>query len=267
MTGCRDQTPDYHDMRMPRHARFSTASLLCVLALQLSGCSSPQTAPDAAFPAPDLLELKARYKGRYVLGPYDVLEIVIQRHPDLDRSVAVQPDGYISFPIIDEVKAAGLTIAELDERLTELLSARIIEPEVTVMPTAVREPQVYVLGRVNRPGPVPMRSASTAAEAIANAGDVLLTGKMASVAILRVGEDGVLRARLMTGQPSGQPGFYMALASVKLEPEDVVFVPEKMPAQVARIIEEYVTRPLTGATTLLTPWVQLKTIQAIGNVR
>ncbi|MBI2800503.1 MAG: polysaccharide export protein [Gammaproteobacteria bacterium] len=223
----------------------------------------PQTAPDSMLPAPELLELKARYKGRYVLGAYDILDVVVQRHPDLNRSVAVQPDGYISFPIVHEVKAAGLTLAELDARLTELLSKRLVEPEVTVIPTKIREPQVYVLGRVNRPGAISMRSASTAAEALANAGDVMLSGKTASVAILRVGEDGNVRARLLSGQPSGQPGFYMALASIKLEPEDVVFVPEKLSAQTARIIEDYLTRPITGATTVLTPWVQLETIRVI----
>jgi polysaccharide export outer membrane protein len=246
-----------------RTAQWGAACVVSLLLSVLGACSSPQTEPDAALPAGRLLELKARYKGRYVLGPYDLLEIVVQRHPDLSRSVSVQPDGYISFPIVDEVQAAGLTLAEFDERLTSLLSTRLVEPEVTIVPTTIREPQVYVLGRVNRPGPVPMRQASTAAEALANAGDVMLTGKTASVAILRVTDDGVLRARLLSGQPGGQPGFYMALASVSLEPEDIVFVPEKWSAQIARVIEESVTRPLTGATTLLTPWVQLETIRAI----
>lgn len=252
-------------MRKTCPARLCVAAVLTACALWIAGCASSKTAPESELPAPDLLELKARYKGRYLLGPYDVLDIVIQRHPDLGRKVSVQPDGYISFPIIDEVKAAGLTVAELDARLTELLSARLVDPEVTIVPTTIREPQVYVLGRVNRPGAISLRKASTAAEALANAGDVLLTGATASVAILRVDEDGKLRARLLSGQPSGQPGFYMALASIKLEPEDVVFVPEKWSAQMARIIEEHVTRPLTGATTLLTPWVQLETIRAIND--
>lgn len=246
-----------------RPAQLGMIWLSGLLLVVLAACSAPQTKPEAELPAERLLELKARYKGRYVIGPYDVFEVVVQRHPDLSRSVSVQPDGYVSFPIVDEVQAAGLTLAEFDERLTKLLSKRLVEPEVTIVPTTIREPQVYVFGRVNRPGPVPMRQASTAAEALANAGDVMLTGRTASVAILRVTEDGKLRARLLSGQPGGQPGFYMALASVPLEPEDIVFVPEKWSSQMARIVEETVTRPLTGATTLLTPWVQLETIRTI----
>ncbi len=252
---------------MTRMARSASAVTLCALTWLLSACSSPQTSPEAWLPAPDVLELKARYKDRYLLGPYDVLDILVARHPELSRSVEVQPDGFISFPIVDEVKVAGLTVEQLDERLTEGLTKRIVEPEVTVVPTKIREPQVYVLGRVNRPGPISMRTASTAAEALANAGDVMLTGRTASVAILRVGEDGNVRARLLSGQPAGQPGFYMALASIKLEPEDVIFVPEKWSAQIARIIEDNVTRPITGATTVLTPWVQLQTIRAINQQR
>jgi polysaccharide biosynthesis/export protein len=248
---------------MTRPTRSAIAVSCCAFALMLAACSAPQTKPDSWLPAPDVLELKARYKDRYLLGPYDVLDIIVQRHADLSRSVEVRPDGYISYPIIDEVKAAGLTVEQLDERLTEMLSKRIVEPEVTVVPTKIREPQVYVLGRVNHPGPISMRLASTAAEALANAGDVMLTGRTASVAILRVDEDGNVRARLLSGQPSGQPGFYMALASVKLEPEDVIFVPEKWSAQIARIVEDNVTRPISGATTVLTPWVQLQTIRAI----
>lgn len=252
---------------MTRKARSAGAVILCALAMLLTGCSAPQTKPDAWMPAPDVLEVKARYKDRYLLGPYDVLDIVVQRHPELSRSVEIQPDGFISFPIVDEIKAAGLTVEQLDEKLTEGLVKRIVEPEVTVIPTKIREPQVYVLGRVNHPGPISLRQASTAAEALANAGDVMLTGRTTSVAILRVGDDGNVRARLLSGQPKGQPGFYMALASIKLEPEDVIFVPEKWSSQFARIVEDNLTRPITGATTVLTPWVQLETIRAINQQR
>src|SRR5262249_6264040 len=54
---------------------------------------------------------------RYVLGPQDQLRITVFDEPDLTNSYRVEGDGFITFPLINRVAAAGLTPAELQNRI------------------------------------------------------------------------------------------------------------------------------------------------------
>lgn len=235
------------------------------ISIMIGGCTiSPKVQPQAEVAAsPRVIELKGRYERLYVLGPGDALDIVVLRSPEVSRSVVVRPDGHISLPVIDDVKAAGLTVPELDAELTKLFATRFVEPEVTVIPTTVREPMVYVLGQVARPGPVAYRQASSALEALAYAGGALVSAETKAVAVIRLEEDGKLRVRLIDDMPDGQPGPYMAMAATRLEPEDVVFVPERRITQFGRFITETFTTPIQGITTALTPYIQYKSIELL----
>ncbi|HUW22829.1 MAG TPA: polysaccharide biosynthesis/export family protein, partial [bacterium] len=72
----------------------------------------------------------------YTIGPGDVLEISVWQHPELDRIVTVRPDGRMSFSLIGDVNANGLTPAKLDEIITGMLSEYVQKPEVTVVVTS-----------------------------------------------------------------------------------------------------------------------------------
>jgi protein involved in polysaccharide export with SLBB domain len=213
-----------------------------------------------------------RRGGGYLLGPGDGLTIVIQRLPDANYDVVVRPDGYISLPIVDEVQAAGLTAQQLDERLTSLYGGRLVEPDLSVIVTSLREPMVYVLGKVARPGPIPYRQASSAAEALARAGDMLPTADQRSVTVIRLDEDGMIRPLTIKQPLEGKAGRYqvepyMALAAMRLEPEDVLFVPERGMVRFGIAIEELV-KPLSaasaGAVAVLNPWLLIKIIEDLG---
>ena len=45
----------------------------------------------------------------YVIGPQDVLDISVWKENELTRTVPVRPDGKISMPLLNDVRAAGLT--------------------------------------------------------------------------------------------------------------------------------------------------------------
>jgi len=55
----------------------------------------------------------------YHIGVGDVVQIDVWRQPELTRRVPVQPDGTIRFPLLDGVKAEGLTATELATQLRE----------------------------------------------------------------------------------------------------------------------------------------------------
>src|SRR5256885_3034384 len=45
----------------------------------------------------------------YLIGPEDVLEVLVWKNADLSRIVSVRPDGKFSLPLIGDTQAAGLT--------------------------------------------------------------------------------------------------------------------------------------------------------------
>ena len=92
----------------------------------------------------------------YVLGPKDVLSIVVMGHPEVSYTerepITIRPDGMISFPLMSQVAAAGKTTAELEEQIAAALGQRFRHVEVAVNLVRPRERRVYVLGEVNLPG-------------------------------------------------------------------------------------------------------------------
>ncbi len=108
--------------------------------------------------------------GPYVIGPLDVLNISVWNDPKLSGFVEVRPDGIISMHLIGEIKADGLTIAELTKVVKDKLSAVMNDPEVNIQPTRINSKRVYVMGEVNRPGEMPLIGTMTVLDALSNAG-------------------------------------------------------------------------------------------------
>src|SRR6266487_418177 len=73
----------------------------------------------------------------YVIGARDVLKITVWGQDDLSKEYPVDPDGYVSFPLIGRVKATGLTpTAFAGELRTRLEKDYLVNPQVLV---SVRE--------------------------------------------------------------------------------------------------------------------------------
>ena len=105
----------------------------------------------------------------YKIGPEDVLDISVWKSPELSRSVPVRPDGKVSLPLVNDIKAAGLTPDQLRRELTTRLSEFIPAPEVAVIVREVHSAKVAVVGAVRSPGRFELRSQATVLEMIAMA--------------------------------------------------------------------------------------------------
>src|SRR5947207_8658913 len=64
----------------------------------------------------------------YVIGAEDVLSVVYWRDKDMTGDVSVRPDGKISLPLLNDVQAAGLTPAQLRDRLVEVSKQYFEDP-------------------------------------------------------------------------------------------------------------------------------------------
>ena len=106
----------------------------------------------------------------YVIGPEDLLQISVWKNESLSRIVPVRPDGKISLPLLHDVQAAGLTAMQLRDKLAVALAEYMPNPEVSVIINEVRSFRVSVLGEVQKPGVLQLKSTTTILEAIAMAG-------------------------------------------------------------------------------------------------
>jgi polysaccharide export outer membrane protein len=105
----------------------------------------------------------------YRIGPADELNIYVWKEPDLSRDVTVLPDGKITFPLIGELQAQGKTVAELKKMITDKLKDYVTAPEVTVVVKDPLSQRIYVIGKVNQPGPLPLEPGMTVLQALSAA--------------------------------------------------------------------------------------------------
>lgn len=174
----------------------------------------------------------------YRLGPGDLINITVLGEPLLSGDQLIGPDGTIRLPLIGTVTAAGLTLDELTERLTQSLRRFLRDPKVVIalkqLPPLFR--RVYVLGAVKMPGTyaLPVGGVATVIDAIALAGGFSEDADMERVRVFQ--KDGrVLTINLKNFQADGFRG-----NGATLQPGDLVWVP---PAFVRVSIAGAVTLP------------------------
>ncbi len=121
----------------------------------------------------------------YRIAPGDTLEVAVWGYEDLSRTVIVRPDGNISLPVVGELRAQGITPAELAQQVTQSLGRWVKNPRVSVIVKSFAQHQVYILGAVARPGVYPMQPGLTVAEAIALAGGLTPSADRNRLTVLR----------------------------------------------------------------------------------
>lgn len=109
----------------------------------------------------------------YRLGPEDVINISVIRHPEFSGEFLIPPDGVINMPVVGKTMASGKTIDELTAYVLKSLNSRLRNPEVTVTLKSARMLRMYVLGAVVKPGVYDFKSGWRITEALAVAGGVL----------------------------------------------------------------------------------------------
>jgi len=158
----------------------------------------------------------------YLIGPGDVLSIDIWKEPELSKQVSVRLDGHISLPLVNDIEAAGLTLAQLREQLAEKYKDFVDVPEVSVTLIESRSKRIYLLGKVNTPGEYPLQKNMTVVQAISLAGGLAEWADSADMRLIRKikGTERTFRVdydAIVSGEDLGQ--------NVQLQPDDTIFVP------------------------------------------
>src|SRR5262247_1560601 len=107
----------------------------------------------------------------YVIGPGDVLTISVWGHPDLSRDYTVDPDGFAPFPLINRVKAGGLTTRQVAASLADLLGKDyLVDPQVIVSVKEYLSQKVTILGEAAKPGVFYLTGPTTLVDILSKAG-------------------------------------------------------------------------------------------------
>jgi len=107
----------------------------------------------------------------YQVGPGDILEINVFGNDDLSRIPTVQTNGAIVLPLLGEVQVAGLSVAEVQRKVTNLLEKDyLVNPQVEVKVREYNSQFVSVVGEVNSPGRKPLRGRSRLIDMLVEAG-------------------------------------------------------------------------------------------------
>lgn len=104
----------------------------------------------------------------YRLGPGDQLRITVFNEPELTGQFLVGSQGTIAYPLVGDVRAAGLTVLEFTEALQTALREYVRTPNVSVEVANYRP--FFILGEVQRPGTYPYSANLTVFNAVATAG-------------------------------------------------------------------------------------------------
>jgi polysaccharide biosynthesis/export protein len=158
----------------------------------------------------------------YVIGPEDVLQIHVWREDVLSRTIPVRMDGKISLPLINDVQAAGLTVQQMKEVLTEKLKTFVENPNVSVMVMEANSYKVYVSGQVRTPGIFRLRSETTLLQIIPMAGGFTDWANQKKIVIIR--KEGGKEKRILANYKKivdGNP----ADSNIILKAGDTIIVP------------------------------------------
>ena len=193
----------------------------------LAGCVSQ---PSAKLPPASFVSNDEKPSESYVIGPLDQLTIFVWRNPELGAKVQVRPDGRITTPLIADLPATGRTPAQLADDIKQRLSQYVTDPNVSVIvdqSSGTYSQQVRVVGATEKPASLPYRANMTLLDAMISVGGLnqYAAGDRARLVRFNKETGKQQEFQLKIGRLLKQGD---TSANVKLEPGDVIIIPESM---------------------------------------
>jgi len=158
----------------------------------------------------------------YKIGIGDILAITTWKEPDFTvESVRVRSDGKITFPLLDDIQADGLTTMDLKMAVQKKLSTYVEAPNVTVTLIDPMSRRFYILGEIVRTGEYPLTKKLTVMQAFAFAGGFTEWADKNKILLYRRGnnkeETIIIRYKdIINGDFS---------KDIQLQPDDTIIVP------------------------------------------
>ncbi len=167
----------------------------------------------------------------YLIGDEDVLQISVWGNPELNVQAPVRPDGMISFPLVGDVRASGVSPKDLKSVLEKDLSKFVKDPTVSVIVTSVNSFKVYVIGEgvTMTSGVVTLKRNTSLLQLIAQLGS-LKNADLDNSFVLR-------NDKKLTNDFSRLARKGDISQDIQLAPNDVVFIPDNFEKRITVVGE------------------------------
>ena len=217
---------------------FKTSTWVFVFAA-MSVTGHGQSAPAAAVASsgsasstsPPVLQERSP---RYQLRKSDSFEVDFALSPELNQTITVQPDGYITLKSAGTIVAEGLTIPDLTEKIREAYTGILHNPIITIELKDFNKPYFIASGQLGKPGKYDLRSDLTVSEAVAVAGGFTEASKHSQVVLFRPGQNGMTEARIINVKKMLKA--HDLAEDIHLEPGDMIFVPQNVYSKISRYL-------------------------------
>lgn len=213
-------------MRQPRFFKGIVTTLLA--STTLAGCMT--SAPGGTLPPATFVATREQPGEEYVIGPLDSLSIFVWRNAELSAKVQVRPDGRITTPLVADMPAVGKTPAMLAADMKLALGEYIKDPIVSVIVenfSGTYSQQVRIVGATQKPASLPYRANMTLLDAMIAVGGLgeYAAGNRARLVRYdrQTGKQREYQLKIDRLLKQGDPS-----ANVRLEPGDVIIIPESM---------------------------------------
>jgi polysaccharide biosynthesis/export protein len=197
-----------------------------LLSVAVSGCAGSASGPQLP-PATFVTEQEGPGE-EYIIGPLDQLTIFVWRNPELGAKVQVRPDGRITTPLIEDMPAVGKTPTMLAQDIKVQLGQFIRDPLVSVIVdnfAGTFSQQIRVVGATEKPASLPYRANMTLLDAMIAVGGLSEYAAGNKARLIRQdrasGKQREYSLRISDLLKRGE-----SKANVKLEPGDVIIIPE-----------------------------------------
>ncbi len=168
-----------------------------------------------------------RSSASYTLQPGDLVEIQVFKEDDMQRTLRLNGNGSVTFPLVGNIHLSGLTLEEAEQKLAGQLMAYLRNPQVSMLVKEYGNKTVYVLGQVKKPSSIeiPPEKSLTVLEAISSVGGFTDIANTSKVRVLRTKDGKQESLDVDVAQITKQGN---KLLDIALMPGDVVFVPQSM---------------------------------------
>jgi polysaccharide export outer membrane protein len=177
---------------------------------------------------------------KYTLGPNDVVEIEVIRHPEFSGKYGINEEGKIQYKFVGDLEVKGLTKDQLAEKLKTALAQYVVSPEISVSIVQYGSKIFYVLGEVPAPGQYVMKAESISLrDAIHLAGLPTLNASMRRCELVTPSEKGESKIQTVDLYALLYRGDLRK--NIMIKPGDILYVPSTVMAKVIRIISPVTT--------------------------
>ena len=189
--------------------------VVAALAFAIVGCATGKPPAPAVAASPEY---------NYIIGPGDMVNIVVWRNPELSMNVPVRPDGKLAAPLVENLVAMGKDPSMLARDIEKELGKFIRDPVVTVVVTNFVGPyseQIRVIGEAGKPQTLPYKQKMTLLDVMIVVGGLTDFADGNATTLLRTSEgEKQYRVRVRDLVKRGDVS-----ANVEMKPGDVLIIP------------------------------------------